>query len=156
MPRRSRYDRFGQAQSLRNTSSSARGMAAFVALGGSLHNFYMWHGGNMYGNWSDTNRGSHLTPSYANSGPMASDGSLNRAKHQVLSDFQHLALKHADTILGTAIGDINQTIIGGGAGCKQSCLPLCDGTCQWKVTLAGARGTISASYQFSCSELWID
>ena len=22
-------------------------MAAFIALGGSLHNFYMWHGGNM-------------------------------------------------------------------------------------------------------------
>ena len=41
------YDRFGQARSLRNTSSSARGMAVFVALGGSLHNFYMWFGGNM-------------------------------------------------------------------------------------------------------------
>ena len=106
------YDRFGQAQSLRNTSSSARGMAAFVALGGSLHNFCeslatmppassslyvaegpklegetpfvpaadMWHGGNMYGNWSDTDRGSHLTPGYANSAPMASDGSVSHGR----------------------------------------------------------------------------
>ena len=50
------------------------GIAAFIALGGSLHNFYMWFGGNMIGNFSDTNRGSHLTPGYANSAPLASDG----------------------------------------------------------------------------------
>ena len=29
------------AQSLRNTSSSARGLAAFVALGGSLHKYVL-------------------------------------------------------------------------------------------------------------------
>lgn len=89
------------------------------------------------GNWSDTNRGSHLTPSYANSAPMASDGSLNAAKNEKLSAFHHLALKHADTILGTPIDAINQTILGGSPNCKPGCLPLCDSTCQWYVKLAG-------------------
>ena len=132
------YDRFGQSQSLRNTSSSARGMAAFIALGGSLHNYYMWYGGNMYGNWSDTNRGSHLTPSYANSAPIASDGSLNRAKNAKLSAFHHIALEYAETLLTTPLSEINQTIVGGGPKCKNSCMPLCDGTCTWAVTYRGA------------------
>ena len=90
-------------------------------MGGSLHNFYMWFGGNMIGNYSDTDRGSHLTPSYANSAPLASDGSVNAAKNKLLSSFHQLVLKHAETILGTPISAINQTVIGGGAKCKDSC-----------------------------------
>jgi hypothetical protein len=135
------YDRYGQAASLRNSSSSARGMATFIALGGSLHNFYMWFGGNMYGNWSDTNRGSRLTPSYANSAAIASDGSVNSAKNKLLSDFHHLALKHADTILGTPIEKLNQTFLGNDPKCQQKCAPLCDGTCQWAVTMTGSGGS---------------
>ena len=152
------YDRFGQAQSLRNASSSARGLATFVAVGGSLHNFYMWHGGTMWGNWSDTNRGSRLTPSYANSAPLASDGSLNAAKHTVLTNFHRLALKHADSIMGTKMQDINQTVIGGDpTKCKQSCMPWCDGTCQWSVEMAGdtssvATGTPPIPLAFLCND----
>ena len=55
-------------------------MAAFVAVGGSLHNFYMWHGGTMWGNWSHTIRGTRLTPSYANGACLASDSTINNPK----------------------------------------------------------------------------
>ena len=30
----------------------AYGVASFMATGGAMHNYYMWHGGNHYGNWS--------------------------------------------------------------------------------------------------------
>jgi hypothetical protein len=148
------YDRFGQAQSLRNASSSARGLAAFVAIGGSVHNFYMWHGGSMWGNWSNTNRGSRLTPSYANSAPMASDGSFNSAKHDVLSAFQVLALKHADTILGTPTKALNQTVLNPSATCKNSCMPLCDSTCQWQVDMLGdpMSETVQTPLSFLCND----
>ena len=75
-----------------------------------------------------------------------------------MSDFHRLALKHADTILGTPVSAINQTIVGGGPNCKQSCAPLCDSTCQWKSTLAGAGGTASADappLEFLCNDALI-
>lgn len=54
----------------------------------------------MWGNWSDTNRGSRLTPSYANSAPMASDGSLNTVRQHRLPSHRHRhgrSKEHDDT-----------------------------------------------------------
>ena len=91
------------------------------------------------------------TPSYANSAAIASDGSVNSAKNKLLSDFHHLALKHADTILGTPIGSLNQTMLGGSPKCQQKCAPLCDGTCSWVVTMgaAGAAGAATGAQRIS-------
>ena len=70
---------------MRPTGDLGRGLAAFIAVGGSMHNFYMFHGGTMWGNWSDTVRGTRLTPSYANSACLASDGVPNTAKYDTLA-----------------------------------------------------------------------
>ena len=88
----------------------------------------------------------------ANSAPMASDGSLNAAKNGVLSAFHRLALKFADTILRTPMASINQTIVGGGDKCKQACLPLCDGTCQWAVRHGGGGGPAARPLDFVCND----
>ena len=70
-----------------------------------------------------------------------------------LSSFHHLVQKHAETILGTPITEINQTVIGGGAKCKDSCMPLCDSTCQWAVTMAGPTDSPAAQpLSFLCND----
>ena len=43
------FDRFSQGASVRSTTDLGRGVAAFVAAGGSMHNYYMFHGGTMWG-----------------------------------------------------------------------------------------------------------
>lgn len=59
------FDRFSQGAAVRHTGDVGRGVAKFIAVGGSMHNFYMFHGGTMWGNWSTTIRRTRLTPSYA-------------------------------------------------------------------------------------------
>ena len=66
------FDRFTQGAAVRHTGDVGRGVAKFIAVGGSMHNFYMFHGGTMWGNWSTTVRRTRLTPSYANSANLAS------------------------------------------------------------------------------------
>jgi hypothetical protein len=78
-------------------------MAAFMAVGGSLHNFYMWHGGTMWGNWSDTIRGTRLTPSYANGACLASDSTINNPKYSSLAALNQLLQAYAETILHTRL-----------------------------------------------------
>ena len=55
------------------------------AVGGSVHNFYMMHGGVMWGNWSTTVRRTRLTPSYANSANLASDSIINEPKYSTIA-----------------------------------------------------------------------
>ena len=46
------YDAWGLPSLARPPADVAYGVASYVATGGAMHNFYMWHGGNHYGNWS--------------------------------------------------------------------------------------------------------
>jgi hypothetical protein len=46
------FDLWGAPQTERATEDVAYGVASYLATGGSMHNYYMWHGGNHYGNWS--------------------------------------------------------------------------------------------------------
>ena len=46
------FDYWGFGNVERSTASVAYGVASFMATGGAMHNYYMWHGGNHYGNWS--------------------------------------------------------------------------------------------------------
>jgi hypothetical protein len=46
------FDYWGFGNVERSVASVAYGVAAFMATGGAMHNYYMWHGGNHYGNWS--------------------------------------------------------------------------------------------------------
>lgn len=74
------FDRFEQGASVRATNGVGFGVAKFVAAGGSMHNFYMFHGGTMWGNWSTTVRRTRLTPSYANTANLASDSIVYNPK----------------------------------------------------------------------------
>ena len=74
------FDRFEQGASVRATNSVGYGVAKFVAAGGSMQNFYMFHGGTMWGNWSTTVRRTRLTPSYANTANLASDSIVYNPK----------------------------------------------------------------------------
>eukprot|EP01052_Picozoa_sp_SAG31_P034066 SAG31_NODE_3926_length_3746_cov_1.757609_3_plen_741_part_00 len=46
------FDYWGFGNVERSVTSVAYGVASFIATGGAMHNYYMWHGGNHYGNWS--------------------------------------------------------------------------------------------------------
>lgn len=46
------FDYWGQPNIQRQPIEVAYGVAGFIATGGSMHNYYMWHGGNHYYNWS--------------------------------------------------------------------------------------------------------
>ena len=46
------FDLWGAPQTARATEDVAYGVASYLATGGSMHNYYMFHGGNHYGNWS--------------------------------------------------------------------------------------------------------
>jgi hypothetical protein len=45
------FDYWGFGNVERSPQSVAYGVAAFMGTGGAMHNYYMWHGGNHYGNW---------------------------------------------------------------------------------------------------------
>jgi hypothetical protein len=47
------FDRFEQGASVRPTGNVGHSVAAFFAVGGSMHNYYMFHGGTMWGEWPD-------------------------------------------------------------------------------------------------------
>lgn len=46
------FDYWGFGNVERSVALVAYGVASFMGTGGAMHNFYMWHGGNHYGNWS--------------------------------------------------------------------------------------------------------
>ena len=50
------FDYWGQPNIARDPTAVAFGVASYIATGGSMHNYYMWHGGNHYGNWSQVNQ----------------------------------------------------------------------------------------------------
>jgi hypothetical protein len=97
------FDRFSQGQSVRPTGDLGRGVAAFVAAGGSMHNFYMFHGGTMWGNWSTTVRRTRLTPSYANSANLASDSIAYDPKFTTIGALHRVLARYAPTILHTPV-----------------------------------------------------
>jgi len=100
------FDRFTQGASVRGTGNVGRGVAAFVAAGGSMHNYYMFHGGTMWGNWSTTVRRTRLTPSYANTANLASDSIIYDPKYTTLANLHILLQKYAETLLHTPIAEL--------------------------------------------------
>lgn len=105
------FDYWGQPNIARDPRNVAFGMAGFVATGGSMHNFYMWHGGNQFGNWSQSAPpweepapangpvSNTNTVRYANSAVLHSDGTRNeplwshiQALHEVLQEAAPLML----------------------------------------------------------------
>ena len=97
------FDRFGQGATVRSSSDVAYGVANFVATGGSVHNYYMFHGGTMWGNWSSTVRRTRLTPSYANSANLASDSIVYDPKYTHLAALHNILSNYADAILGESL-----------------------------------------------------
>jgi len=95
------FDRFSQGAAVRHTGDVGRGVAKFIAVGGSMHNFYMFHGGTMWGNWSTTIRRTRLTPSYANSANLASDTIVYNPKYSKIADLHHVLAANVETILHT-------------------------------------------------------
>jgi hypothetical protein len=127
------FDRFSQGASVRPTGDLGRGVAAFIAAGGSMHNFYMFHGGTMWGNWSTTIRRTRLTPSYANSANLASDSIVYNPKYQKIADLHFVLQSYASTILHTPVPIARATI----------------GNDQWHVTLNGTAGDRAISFLFN-------
>jgi hypothetical protein len=125
------FDRFSQGASVRKTSDVGKGVAAFVATGGSMHNFYMFHGGTMWGNWSTTVRRTRLTPSYANSANLASDSIIYDPKYSTIAALHHILVEYSPTILGTPIGPV----------------PNAKGV--WNVTMSGNRGDPPLTFTFN-------
>lgn len=68
-----------------------------------MHNFYMFHGGTMWGNWSSTIRRTRLTPAYANSANLASDMTKNEPKYGTISRLHHVLNNYSSTILHTPL-----------------------------------------------------
>jgi hypothetical protein len=128
------FDRFSQGASVRNTGDLGRSVAAFVAVGGSMHNFYMFHGGTMWGNWSTTIRRTRLTPSYANSANLASDSIINEPKYTTIGRLHRLVAQYAPTILHTPVSPnpISKSIV------KPT-------KATWYVTLNGSSSTEGTS-----------
>jgi hypothetical protein len=86
-------------------------VAAFVAVGGSMHNFYMFHGGTMWGNWSTTVRRTRLTPSYANSANLASDSIIYNPKYDTIAGLHVVLLKYAASVLHTPLPIAQQKLL---------------------------------------------
>ena len=68
-----------------------------------MHNFYMFHGGTMWGNWSTTVRRTRLTPSYANTANLASDSIVYNPKFETIAALHLIVAKYASTILHTPV-----------------------------------------------------
>ena len=108
------FDRFTQGASVRATGNVGYGVANFVATGGSMHNFYMFHGGTMWGNWSTTIRRTRLTPSYANTANLASDSIIYDPKYSSIATLHKIIAEHASTILHTPLPISVTTMTGSG------------------------------------------
>jgi hypothetical protein len=85
----------GQAFAIRETFDIAYSVAEWFAAGGAYHSYYMWHGGNHYGNTACAG----VTTLYADDVPLRSDGTPNEPKYTQLSRLQHLIADHAEILL---------------------------------------------------------
>lgn len=121
------FDAWGYGNVERSPENVAYGVAAFVATGGAMHNYYMFHGGNHYGNWSlyaetdnNTDMGGRLTGEtlnnearytgpesfsntvrYANAAPLHSDGTRNEPRFSHLTAIHMLLRQNIGTMLTT-------------------------------------------------------
>ena len=128
------FDRFEQGASVRATGNVGYGVAKFIAAGGSMHNFYMFHGGTMWGNWSTTVRRTRLTPSYANTANLASDSIVYNPKYKTIAELHLIVAKYAATILHTPIAALSS------GGNRQS---------SYQVTLNGTGSDPALTFAFN-------
>ncbi|CAF3494799.1 unnamed protein product [Adineta steineri] len=89
------FQPWGQAVAIRTTADVAYSVAEWFAGGGSYHAYYMWHGGNNYGNTA----ASGITTMYADDVLLHADGTPNEPKYTQLSRLQHLIADHAEVLL---------------------------------------------------------
>jgi beta-galactosidase len=90
------FQQWGDAVAIRTTSDLAYSVAEWYAAGGAYHAYYMWHGGNNYGNTA----GSGITTMYADDVCLHADGTPNEPKYTQLSRLQHFVADHAQLLLG--------------------------------------------------------
>jgi hypothetical protein len=108
-------------------------MAAFIAAGGSMHNFYMFHGGTMWGNWSSTVRRTRLTPSYANTANLASDSIIYDPKYSTIAGLHYVLQNYTATILHTPVPIIR----------------VATSPTTWHVTMNGTTGDPTITFLFN-------
>jgi len=89
------YQEWGQAIGIRQTSDIAWSVAEWFAGGGAYHAYYMWHGGNNYGNTACAG----VTTLYADDVCLHSDGTPNEPKYTHLSRLQHIIANHAEVLV---------------------------------------------------------
>jgi len=102
------FDGWGLPSLARPAVDVAYGTASYVATGGDMHNYYMWHGGNHYGNWSlDASDGlegpssSENTVRYANAAVLRSDGSRHEPLFSATTAVHEAYLRYAECVLET-------------------------------------------------------
>lgn len=111
------FDSRGAPGRSRPPADVAYGVASYLATGGSMHNYYMFHGGNHYGNWSTEDptalpirsggpSSAENTVRYANGALLRSDGarrepafSLAAAVHGTFRDYAAALLLAAPSAL---------------------------------------------------------
>lgn len=98
-----------------------------------MHNFYMFHGGTMWGNWSTTVRRTRLTPSYANTANLASDSTIYDPKYTTIAALHHVLVNFTSTIMRTPVPIV-----------RTSFSPT-----TWGVTLNGTSGDPPISFLFN-------
>ncbi|XP_062509581.1 uncharacterized protein LOC134185731 [Corticium candelabrum] len=79
----------------RSSEDVAFSVAEWIAVGGTYHNYYMWHGGNNYGLWASNG----VTTMYADDVMLHSDGTLHEPKYSHLGKLHGIVSEFADLIL---------------------------------------------------------
>jgi beta-galactosidase len=89
------FQSWGNAPAIRDPSDLGYSVAEWFSGGGAYHAYYMWHGGNNYGNTG----GSGITTAYADDVCLHADGTANEPKYTHLSRLQHIVANSAQAIL---------------------------------------------------------
>jgi len=89
------FQEWSLVRGYRSPQELAFSVMSFIASGGSYHAYYMWHGGNHYGNTA----AGGLTNMYADDVNLHADGTPNQPKHAHMTRVHHLCTKYADLLL---------------------------------------------------------
>ncbi|KAL0484185.1 beta-galactosidase [Acrasis kona] len=89
------FQDWSAVRGVRSPQEVALSVLSFIASGGSYHAYYMWHGGNHYGNTA----AGGLTNAYADDVNLRADGTPNQPKHAHLTRIHNFCAKYADLLL---------------------------------------------------------
>ena len=89
------FQSWGNAPGIRDATELGYSVAEWFAGGGAYHAYYMWHGGNNYGNTA----GSGITTMYADDACLHADGTANEPKYTHLGRLQHIVANSAQAML---------------------------------------------------------